>query len=99
MGKLTQGHLCRKPRLGHQGSGAHKKIRELRYSTCYCFSIGPTTKGEAVDNDGIMTWEEIIEAFCLMVQGKKSPSDYTPAELKAMGSPTYVSPEGFITWE
>lgn len=52
-----------------------------------------------MDNDEIMTWEEIIEAFCLMVQGKKSPSDYTPAELKAMGSPAYVSPEGFITWE
>lgn len=51
-----------------------------------------------MDSDGIMTWEEIIEALFLMSQGK-SPSEYTPAQLKAMGSPTYVSPEGFITWE
>lgn len=51
-----------------------------------------------MSDDRIMTWEEIIQAFFLMAQGK-SPSEYTPAELEAMGSPAYVSPEGFITWE
>lgn len=27
------------------------------------------------------------------------PKQYTYEELKAMGSPTYITPEGFITWE
>ena len=27
------------------------------------------------------------------------PVRYTYEELKAMGLPTYITPEGFITWE
>ena len=27
------------------------------------------------------------------------PRQYTYEELKSMGLPTYITPEGFITWE